>query len=73
MTKRKFTQDEAQEMRDAIDQAELALTAWGLPDRRRLWAESREDIEVRIAVPLRELRQLADAYDRLNELINRGH
>lgn len=69
--KRKFTQEEAQEMRDAIDRIESALTAWGLPDKRRLWAGAREDLEINVGVPHRDLRDLADAYDLLNEIINR--
>jgi hypothetical protein len=71
--KRRFTQGEAQEMRDAIDRAEAALTAWGLPDRRKLWEAGRSDLEVQVRVPLRELRELAAAYDILNEIMNRGH
>lgn len=70
---RKFTQAEAQEMRDVIDRAEMALTAWGLPEQRKLWEVGRAGLEIHVKVKLSDLRELATAYDRLNEIINRAY
>lgn len=68
---RHFTQVEAREMWNALNMIELALTAWGLPKRRKLWEHGKDELEIQIRVPLHFLRLLADNYSTLNELMNR--
>lgn len=57
-----------QQMRDAINDVELALNGLQIDSLVRRWEGA--DDSVRIRVPLGELRQLARCYPELNRIIN---
>lgn len=59
------------EMRNAIDSIELALS--GIEDFAKaadLWDDSRDDLEIKVQMTVGNLRQLRNAYDELNRIIN---
>jgi hypothetical protein len=57
-----------QQMRDAINNVELALNGLQIDSLIRRWEGADDSVQVKI--PLGELRQLARCYPELNRIIN---
>lgn len=60
----------ALEMRNAIDAIELALSACDFPERAVSWEDARDDLTLFVRMKASTLRQIANAYDELNRIIN---
>lgn len=61
----------ALEMRTALDGIELALQGVGDWDAlRTLWKDARDDLTVKVAMPVARMRQLCDALDECNRIVN---
>jgi hypothetical protein len=64
-------QQKALEMRNAIDDMEIALSALGgLADVARLWCDAQDDLRIKVKMTVGNVRQIRNAYDELNRIIN---
>lgn len=61
----------ALEMRTALDGIELALMGVGdWTALRTLWRDARNDLNIKVEMPVASLRQLCDALDECNRIVN---
>ena len=64
-------EQKAKEMRDALDRIELALCCIeGLDRARRLWDDADDDVVVKLEMSAATLRQLGNAFDECNRIMN---
>lgn len=61
----------ALEMRTALDGIEIALMGVGGWDElRTLWQDARDDLTLKVQMDVRTMRQLCDALDECNRIVN---
>jgi hypothetical protein len=63
--------EKALEMRNVIDEIELALSSMnGFEDLAPRWDGARNDLIVKVDITVGQVRRIRDAYVKLNDIIN---